>query len=471
MAGNLVFGFDLGTSGVGECVRRDKEILHLSSLLMPSELGSLETARLRRRQLRTRLAHKKREEWWRKCAEEAGIEVLETRQPVRGNPDLRPDPRMLREFPAEGDSTIYTSSLLRIALLRGHKLEGWQVFKAIWSAIQHRGYDPEPPWMGSGKKRRGQLPRVRMSEQQEKDERENRAACEAYRRQIEEMAQGKEEFLYPCYFEAYRMGIWSPERPDDLSARLGSNPAPARNKGYSQEKLVPPRDLVERELSALLTNAAKLFPALKGKEQYVLYGPGGRQYASWYCPEFRRYLGKEWDWQGLLGQKIPRFDNRALMKCRLIPRFNVCRAEDPLNLDVIFLMKLKNMRYFNSHLRERTLKADQIRFLFEKYRSKRTLSPQRDWEKYVKETLRGTVHPRHLEVEKPKGTGRSAFSRPALRILREILLTGKSPHTVYKEHVRTVGTDPKQGLVKEDLAFLLQMPAEWEKFHIPDERY
>src|SRR5208283_571604 len=45
-----------------------------------------------------------------------------------------------------GASVCYTSCLLRIRLLRGEKLEPWQIYKALYSAIQRRGYDPEIPW-------------------------------------------------------------------------------------------------------------------------------------------------------------------------------------------------------------------------------------------------------------------------------------------------------------------------------------
>jgi len=141
-----IFAFDVGTASLGECVRQGSEIKHLESLLMPEDWGSIELARNRRRQLRTRLAHRARENWWKEQAKLAGLEVLETRQPTKENPNVKPDPKMLREFSSEGDNTLYASCLLRIALLRGHKLESWQIFKAIWSAIQHRGYDKDLPW-------------------------------------------------------------------------------------------------------------------------------------------------------------------------------------------------------------------------------------------------------------------------------------------------------------------------------------
>ena len=144
---DLIFSFDIGTGSIGECVRQGSEIKHLESLLIPSEYASTKDATKKRHQIRTREAHKAREDWWRKQAKEAGIEVLESRQPTKENPNIKPDERLLREFPKDGDNTIYTSCLLRIALLQGKKLDGWQIYKAVWSAIQHRGYDKNLPWI------------------------------------------------------------------------------------------------------------------------------------------------------------------------------------------------------------------------------------------------------------------------------------------------------------------------------------
>ena len=125
MPQKLIFAFDIGTGSIGECVRKGNEILHLNSLLLPADFASIEDRAKRRRQYRTRLAHKARETWWKQEAEKAGLEVPETRQTLINGPDKSayvPDKRMLREFPAAGDNTIYTSSLLRIALLQGEKL-------------------------------------------------------------------------------------------------------------------------------------------------------------------------------------------------------------------------------------------------------------------------------------------------------------------------------------------------------------
>lgn len=63
MDNELIYSFDLGTGSMSSCVRRGREILYLNVDTLPAEFGSLAELRERRRQIRTRLAHKQREEW------------------------------------------------------------------------------------------------------------------------------------------------------------------------------------------------------------------------------------------------------------------------------------------------------------------------------------------------------------------------------------------------------------------------
>ncbi len=143
----IVWAFDLGKGSIGEAVRRGTEFLHKASLLIPAEFAETKTAAGRRRMWRTRQAHKAREQWLNEVMRQAGIEILKGRQvgKVGGRwvETAKGDPRLEREFAAPADDTCYTSCLLRIKLLRGEKLEPWQVFKAFHSAIQRRGYDPK----------------------------------------------------------------------------------------------------------------------------------------------------------------------------------------------------------------------------------------------------------------------------------------------------------------------------------------
>ncbi|MDR2399530.1 MAG: hypothetical protein LBD61_03790 [Endomicrobium sp.] len=57
----LVYSFDLGSGSIGVCVRSGKNILHLESLLIDPDFASVKEASMRRRQIRTRIAHKERE--------------------------------------------------------------------------------------------------------------------------------------------------------------------------------------------------------------------------------------------------------------------------------------------------------------------------------------------------------------------------------------------------------------------------
>jgi CRISPR-associated endonuclease Csn1 len=461
------FGFDMGTGSIGECVRISNQVKHLDSILIPNELASIKKQAEIRRQYRTRLSHKARENWWKQEAKKAGIETLESSQPTEKNPEAKPDKRLLREFPKDGDNTIYTSCLLRIALLQGMKLEGWQIYKAVWSALQHRGYDDNLPWKRSAKRNIED-----ESTDKADDEKENREATQNYYKLLKQYFGDKKEFYFPCYFEAIRMGIWSPNDPKNLSKKNSSNPSPARNRQDSNvETAIAPRKLVEQELRELLIQASKEYPKLKNSIDYILYGEGRQAYSSFSESKFKKFRGTNWDWQGILGQKIPRFDNRIISKCALIPRLNVCKADDEINQDVTFLMKLKNMRYFDSKYKEKALTIEQINNLFEKFGQKRSIT-EKQWKKWLSDNLEGYPHIEQMKVEKPKVGGRSRFCRPALRILKEeILLGGKKPHDLYDELVAVnKNTDTQKGLINEDYKFLLEMPPEWENFSIPDNR-
>ena len=60
----LIYSFDLGSGSLGICVRDGSNIKYLDSLLIDSEYASIKEVANRRRQIRTRLAHKARESWW-----------------------------------------------------------------------------------------------------------------------------------------------------------------------------------------------------------------------------------------------------------------------------------------------------------------------------------------------------------------------------------------------------------------------
>jgi hypothetical protein len=165
------------------------------------------------------------------------------------------------------------------------------------------------------------------------------------------------------------------------------------------------------------------------------------------------------DWMGATAQKTPRFDNRIINTCALMPRLQVCNVtirfnksdskpipESLLATEVTFLMKLKNT-LVTSYPAQRKLTAEEIRRIFEvvsaevlakalsvdphdKNRDKKVTEcyalTKTDWArtKGIKE-LGLFPLPGHMEIKAPKSEGRSRFSRPALRLIRALILSGQ----------------------------------------------
>jgi len=469
----IVWAFDIGKGSIGEAVRRGNEFLHKASLLIPADFGETRTARNRRRMFRTREAHKARERWLNEVMQSAGIEVLHGRnydESGTWKPGERADKRLEQEFPAPGDNTCYTSCLLRIKLLRGEKLESWQVFKAFHSAIQRRGYDKDIPW---------KTRETRETKDGGDDDVGTEKRMHKFEQDLESMAPGKTDFHFPAYFDAYQMGLWNPAKPDELKLRSDCHAKTTRNQ-------IVPRNLVEAEIRRMVEGASKHFPELAGKADYLLYGIAKQRYAS-YQPklreEFKLREGGANDWQGVVGQKIPRFENRIIAKCVLIPRLNVCKLREGekgqphekslLAVEVAFLMKLKNIRVQRPGGKG-WLSAEEIRAILE--------NPERkDW-KFTKSAWRklcfsiGAIPlPGHDEVESPRFSGRSRFCRPALELLKRLILSGKTPSRFLQEEILRLNgnKDPLKGLVEADLKFIGDMAAKhdaWEGVYIPNQQ-
>lgn len=448
-----IFSFDLGSGSIGECVRDGEEIKHLSSLLIDSEFASLVSIRQQRRAFRTRLAHKARESWWIQIALQAGLDIPggDIKKDRFGNYIFSADERMLREFPKDNDDTVYNSALLRIALIQGRRLESWQIFKAVWSAFQHRGYEYNN-WQSE----------EALSEEEKKSEKEGKEASELYNKKL---ALLPEEYRLPCYYEAFKMGLWDYKTNKTVN-RLRSATLNARNKD-GKEQVIAPRAIVERELRFLLDNAKKQFPSIPDTE-YVLYGTNRKPHAGRTDHNARKYES-----EGLLGQKTPRFDNRVIGKCSLIPRLNVCKSQEPLSMEVRFLLALKNFRFIKNG-EVSSFDFEEINELFFKYKDdlpkiKQNYIGKRDLKNYLKSKEYEAFSEDYIPA--PKTSGRSRFCRPALKILKELILSGKNPHDFYKEVAEKVtNIDVKKGLVKEDYKFLLAMPNDWYRIHIPDFR-
>ena len=119
-----IWGFDIGKASLGEAVWCGGEFKHVESLILDKDFAE--------------------------CLEVCGIEILKRRKVgiVNGQWKLisKGDARLEKEFPAEGEEVCYNSIALRCKLILGEKLESWQIFKALNSSIQHRGYDENIPW-------------------------------------------------------------------------------------------------------------------------------------------------------------------------------------------------------------------------------------------------------------------------------------------------------------------------------------
>ena len=471
-----VWAFDLGIGSIGEAVRVGTDFKHKASLLIPAEFAETKTARGRRRMARTREAHHAREQWLREALQAAGFPVLYGRNYDAKTGGWKPgeagDSRLEREFPAPGDETCYTSCLLRIKLLRGEKLEPWQVFKAFHSAIQRRGYDPDIPWKTRETRRANEGGAGDEDEGTEKRMRD-------FEKELHAMAPSQPDHQFPAYFDAWKMGLWNPAQPADLKLRADCHAQTTRNQ-------IVPRKLVEAEIRQMAEGAAKHFPALAGKADYLLFGPAEKAYASYNTnPNKSPFLreGAETDWDGVLGQKIPRFDNRIIAKCALIPRLNVCKLREGekgqphtqslVAVEVTFLMKLKNLR-FQRASKQDALSAAEIRAIIEDPRRKNWTITATAWKKYCA-SLGAVPLPGHEEVESPRFSGRSRFCRPALEILKRLILSGQKPSEFLQDELAGMAgnKDPLRGVVEADVKFLREMAARndtWEGLYIPNQQ-
>ncbi len=446
----LIFAFDLGKASLGICIRRGAEILELQSLIVPTEYGMTSDFRIRRRFSRTRIAHKKREKWFQDKWQDAGLAPLKS-----------DDSLFTKEFPKAGDDTLYNSALLRIALLQNEKLAPWQMYKALWSSIQRRGY-VHCDW----ERKKDDV------EGQNKDTQENLESVTKYTEELYVAVNSRPEYLYPCYLEATLMGLWSWENPRHYERVIKYTAEPVKGR-------VAPRELVEKEIRQLFENAKKQLPQLASIiTDELIYGPAHTAFAS-LKPQFARYRGTEWDTQGVLSQKVPRFDNRIIGKCRMLPKRNVCKANEPWNLQFNLLMQLKNIRFTDEDgVIQRALTSQELNAVYK-------LCEENLAKKKTQELTAGTVLGFFEKVSKTKikawnlrdkekikcnASGRSSFCRPALKVMNAILISGQSPSefdiTPYlQENVRN-------GITRQELEDMISRLGEsWEKFSIRDARY
>jgi CRISPR-associated endonuclease Csn1 len=636
----LALDLGIGSYGIalqerrGEGKNREFAFPIVRSCTLPGDWAELKEERTRRRMWRTRLAHIERESWLRQVFERCGlgdavlwgrrlkkvameesgpggVKVWKKRWMLDAeNP---PDYRLEREFPPQpgqksrdgapsdekGSRTIYSGAALRCLLLLGEQaqveaqgcpLEPWQIFKALHSAIQKRGYDAAVPWARtptvksvlsadgvSKKARKGKKTETEtdavtdselvLSEAEVKEKKEEQASLERAltMKGIVEGLSPDARFQHPCFWEAYRMGLWDAAEPDVFQSRQTHDARSCKwadqedpaNKfknanerdPYARLPAIFPRQMVEAELIALCEAAARQLPGLSVSAYEIAYGPTGMAYPN--IPrrdpakkdeedqrraaldalptEQRKQFvrGKAAEWQGALSQKAPTFDNRGPAPCALIPRFNVAKCDLRFNKEVLvpdsalaaeisFLLQLKNFR-FVPEVKDDTrpggvrdsFSPKELKQLFEDHCAATVLARMTagmtggamtkkmlcDW---MGEHIGPKTTPKPGQdgkgketIDMPKATGRARFSRPALRLVKELLLSGLSPlefkaavldlsnvaFDALRKAVKLVvddggevNTQEMRGMIAADLDFLDNIGASWDKISIRDER-
>jgi len=569
-----IWSFDLGIASIGEAVRSlsDCSFPHKVSYLLPEEFGETKTASSRRRMKRTRDAHKAREEWLNELWLDAGLEVLTGRQVMFQNgkwacaeaSDKQKENRLLlqREFPKKGEAVCYNSALLRIKLLKGERLAPWQIYKALRSSIQRRGYGIVP-WANREVGRKD-LSIEEAEREQEKLDADLSKKDPTYRHTLEAWPKFKNEvpkdYHFPCYYDAFQMGLWHPSTPDTLGDRITCHAASTRNVRFDRIDVEREAETLARNAAAQLPELARMFDRVKsagwtyrdnqpGKEknfqvfagdfgEFFVHGPAGAKTLA-ARNDFAAHLaflksrgihpGAKEEWMGATAQKTPRFDNRIINDCALLDGLQVCNvtvrhdskqnrpaADSILATEVTFLMKLKNILVHGID-GQRKLTAEEIRTVFSAISAKAASKDASlkdysssvikcysmtetawDRDKQIK-NLGLFPLPGHEVVRAPKTEGRSRFSRPALRLLRALILSGEKPSVFHKrlldrdsalldqigmdildeEPVRMAGgaknftKRPRPWVLTSQLKFLADLARSndsWEGIFIPEQR-
>jgi CRISPR-associated endonuclease Csn1 len=122
--------------------------------------------------------------------------------------------------------------------------------------------------------------------------------------------------------------------------------------------------------------------------------------------------------------------------------------------------------------RQRGFTAEEINTIFNDPKRTKLALTQTAWKKMCLAFGGRPLLGQYQEIKEPNFSGRSRFCRPALEILKRLILSGDTPQIAHeKELGRLKGnTNPIKGLVKEDLKFLLQMGSNWGGIYIPNQK-
>ncbi|MEM7672327.1 MAG: HNH endonuclease domain-containing protein [Verrucomicrobiota bacterium] len=488
----IILALDIGTGSLGVALRKAKEVEVLESFTFPPLHGSKAKEREKRRMIRTRDAHRFREDQWDALWASWGGETLSQRNPQ--NVKSRADHRMNRQFPAKGqEQKYYHGALLSIAAIEGKRLEDWQIYKAIRHTIQLRGYE--------------------LVEWAARSDLDNEEEVEAQGAAADWLAQMKERFpenkCLPCYYQADRMGLWDAKQQKISSARP-LKPS-LRYRGDRDRRRIYPRRSVEKQLRLLLEYAAKL-KDVEIEVEKVLYGPSGQPYVRRWSKKWSSDLGDqsnpEQALRGIFGQRYARFDNRAISACRCIPQLHAAKR-DPDKTDRVetvleaqLLLQLINFRFTSGEQTGLRLSADLLRGFL---KSRKTADDR--W-KLNKSILQKFLKSKGLDWKLAvqhdarefefKTSGRAAFSRHAAELIRALILSGEAPtsfHDKLAARYQNAGVfamaadcydkmgrwkggtstpkDIPEGtllLTEAHLSFLKNMGDSWESIHLPDSK-
>ena len=475
--GKTVFAFDVGLASLGVAVNKDNDIKEAKSLLIHATAGCIKSQAVRRGAYRRKRSHKEREKilesFWLKNVGKEGFLQRKSFKKENGKwiKQTEADVRLEKEFPGKDEDDItYASSLLRIQLLEGKKLEKWQIYKALHASIQRRGYDKNVPWKDqeaeNKRKKKNDTSEVDKSPEEAKKkngtpkDKDPEEEADNFEKDIQEKIKDK-KYHYPCYFDAYQMGLWDNERGIIAIRQNESN-----IKGKSD--YTAPREYVEKELADLLKAASKQIPQLKPHVEgdnltYLLYGKKEENSLSDKYPSEKKI-------DGLLAQKYPRFNNRIVSKCCLIRRLNVCKSSKKLAIEVGFLLRLCNFRYetiTESGSKEvAQLSREKIREIFKECETDWNKKNQKKYdakeyakyfkrtktkiEKFVKEVDdNNRLKIGHTEIEASKTDGRSRYSQPTLYILKKLILSDQEPRELYEALQEKINTEKKTEEEKE----------------------
>ena len=134
MSNNAIWGFDLGKKSIGACSRNGQNIEFLQSYTFDLEYADPKVWRpARKTAKRTKFSHKKREENLNKCWTELGWTIPDTQ-----------------------NQTLLAGLIARLEILHNNIVSTDQLYLALHSVIQHRGYDDNLPWLRKKTKKKNQ---------------------------------------------------------------------------------------------------------------------------------------------------------------------------------------------------------------------------------------------------------------------------------------------------------------------------